>query len=390
LIALLPAKQRPNSLLDPSTPLATDGTLGAAPSPPLLLDRYLVPIGIVTLVFLGFSLMLAIGGWLRGLPLGMVLASGGSIFAVTIAVAYPRRAERGAVAPTPPAPIAHVESAFVCSACSEYTAPPDWEALLRETGPSDDVPANRPASLGFSPFVPPTNAWASALPTVGFGRTPAGELIAGPETVYIPPPASYALSELFEDGPVELHQGRLVPLPAPNLSRSGGWRSAAPIGPGRTGRAPATPATDAIVAPSVPGLPVRTDPPTLDLWILSEVDGIVARSTSVGDPLDALLNVAREIETEHGGVRGASTCAACREDVAQTGIAHQCTDCLRPICTPCRGRVVRHDGAAWCGPCAVNRLSAQFIASVAPSTEPAPEASGAVAAVGPMPSDLEA
>jgi hypothetical protein len=387
LIALLPANHGSIDLTTHRTTNASGEAPGAAPDPSLYLDRYLVPVGIVTVVFLGLTLMLAFGGWLGGLPLGMVLASGGGIFAVTIAVTRDR--SRPGISPPSDRDSrpSGGESAFVCSACSEYTPPPDWEALLRESGPTDDLGSTGTGPGGLAPFLPSGGGPAYSRPAYVPGTIPTGELLTVPETVYVPPPASRALSDLFDGAEVILHGGRIVPIP---LEFEGSSRSGARRLPSRPIPAPSAPRPTP--SPSARDRPMRHlpteeepnelelladgDRPALDLWILSEVEGLVGRSAALGAvaSFDAVRAAAMALEVGPSRDREGPSCAACRSSVTESAVAHECSECLRPICEPCRGRIVQHDGASWCGPCAVNRLSAEFLDAVDPSAGSSAEA----------------
>ncbi|MFY9716796.1 MAG: hypothetical protein WAK40_02530 [Thermoplasmata archaeon] len=405
MIALLPANIGSIDLTAHPTPIALEDAAGAAPDPSFYLDRFLVPVGIVTVVFLGLTLMLAVGGWLGGMPLAMVLASSGAIFAVTIAVTRDRSRTGIAPSPNPSAPSTPstgVESAFVCATCSEYTPPPDWEALLRESGPTGDLGSVGPGRGGPAPFLPVGVARAYSSVSYEPGTMPVGEFLRAPETVYIPPPASRALSDLFDGAEVILHEGRIVPIPLEfaRSARSGAWRLPTHPVPVTTGSrsAPSVPARERELrslptteeAPNELELLAAGDRPALDLWILSEVEGLVGRSASVGAmaTLDAVRAAALALEADPRSTRATPSCAACRSSVTDSAIAHECTDCLRPICEPCRGRVVQHDGASWCGPCAVNRLSTEFLDAVDLSAGGFPDPLGDSAPAGPMPGSL--
>lgn len=253
-------------------------------------ENPLVLVGVAAVLFLAFPAALGIGGWLRGWSLVIVLAIGGGALLSCVGLVRP-----GPVAGRAPAPASvrespAFESAFVCSKCSEYTPAPDWEALLEEFEPAAGPEEGRAAERSHAPVgVSVDDRWPLPLPGE-VGRLPVASLDSVPETTYVPPSADPA-----------------APFDAGSVYAS------------------------------------------LEHWILSESNGLVARSrTSEAPP-----------------------CASCRQAVPEPAEAFRCPDCYRPICDPCRERAVEHDGEAWCAPCAINRLSAEFLGVLEGAPDPA-------------------
>jgi len=265
----------------------------------------------------GFPAVLGGSGLLRGLDLAVVAVVGAAAWVSCLALFL---APRGAVPPARPAAVA---SAFVCSKCAEYTAPPDWSALLEGSDPPTSgsppvLPRHDPGPLARRAPVP--------LPS-GFGPFLTAGAVSPPTTVYIPPPARRAPTAYRWEPGLTLLAGRLVPLPAEPVPFS-------TVGGSGTG--------------SVPSVG------TLEHWIATESEGLVTRSRRAFS----------------------APCAACRQEQPSPYDLVRCMDCARPICDPCRTRAIERDGGAWCPPCAVNRLSAEFLAVLEAPTLDEPVAAG--------------
>lgn len=314
-------------------------------------EPYVLPWELGTLVFLGALLASGLSGWLAAPALGGVLAAGGGALllgVVFLKAGRPRHGE-SAAAELPARSGGHViQSAFVCSQCAEYTPPPDWEALLRETRAivAATEPMPRPASSHASASIVSDLSW-SDHPLLGTLPTPEEELVSVPETSFVPPSPSFAPAPSGAPPELAFPDGRFEPTPSgASLSISGGHR---PV--------PSFPRPE-LFAGGGEGIDADLDHltwpwgegtihSTLDHWIVSEAEGIVALARDPAAEVGALVSVRR--------------CASCKGPVSAELASRECPDCRRPICDPCKENVVEHDGSAWCGPCAVNRLSAEFL-----------------------------
>lgn len=329
-------------------------------------DRLVVPWGVAALVVLGTTLVGGVVGMLRAPVLAAVLVAGigGLVLLGWLGPRVELRRRRSASAGPHLSP--SFESAFVCTKCAEYAPPPDWSALLREAGATAAIgsenlgpagPAGAPGEIGIS--------WVSPVAVSSLARHPLAETVHVPEIDFVPPAprGAPALSVLSSD--LLLSQGRLVsdPSDGSRFSRSGAWV------PPTVVRAPRRAGSDGpSAARALPPDDAGTGVPLLDSWILTEANGLLARtqaarSTDVADEPTPVPTATASLLPR---------CAACRAEVPTEAAALQCPDCRRPICDPCRDRVVEHDGGAWCAPCAVNRLSAQFLSVVESDELPAP------------------
>ncbi|MGP8077833.1 MAG: hypothetical protein ACLQD8_00130 [Thermoplasmata archaeon] len=353
-------------------------------------ERFLVPLQIAAGLFLAATLLLGMAGWLKGASLGILLGVGGGALLASLLLEL--SASRSEPAPTPsPSPSrTGYESAFVCAHCSEYTPPPDWEALLQDTGPVEAADVALPTNRAFASLVGSVaGAWDARVP-MEIGQPPVGGLLSAPETAFLPPSGGSAPPRLARGSDLMLFQGRLTPVPldGSSVAISGGRRTssvprAPPIVPAVSVPRPET-ERQSVADPPEP-LAVRwlfgdgTSPPSLDLWIRAEVEGIVTRTrAAVGFRPDPDTDFApSDTEPSAGSalVPDRTPCASCKQTLETPTGAVQCADCRRPICDPCRERVVEHDGTAWCAPCAVNRLSTEFLGVLEgpPELSPAPD-----------------
>ncbi|MGB6500460.1 MAG: hypothetical protein WBG19_03535 [Thermoplasmata archaeon] len=348
---------------EPSAPTTSSRTL---------LDRYLAPLGVVAILFVGATLLLEAARGGTGAPLGIgagVVGAGGVLaVAILLSGSGERAARPRHFHPTVPSNVPI--SAFVCTKCSEYAPAPDWRALLTDAGPSDPIDPRRYTERAIAALASSTPLpWAPRFP-VETGSLLQGEFVSAPETAFVPPASVRAPAEPEGYSDLLLFSGRLIPVPAdsPGVGISGAHR--APISRSPPPR-PATPpglessvrvvAEAAALGPPPVGSDRRAGPSAyagLDAWIRGEVEGIVARATA---------QTRASGPTEPSA--GTAACAACRQAVGEADLALVCPDCLRPICDPCRDRVVEHDGATWCGPCAVIRLSTEFLGAVEEPTD---------------------
>jgi len=346
------------------TDLSTGGVDSVAARTPVAgsaIDRYVFPASVVAVVWLGAALVLAVSGWLRGLPLGVALGAAGTVFPIGIAVlAHRTRRAEGPVTEPAESP-AEFDSAFVCSRCAEYTPPPDWEALLRESGAADE-PAG-PSIVRAHDLVGTAAGAAGPALRTELPRGPWGEWLSALETSFAPPAALGGAVDPFDDlGFLAPGIGGLPNRAHPSGGGASPRRPAAAVGPepSRLDSIELLPITWGLSAPSLPRDPAeRSVPlPEIESWIFHEVEGIMALWGAPGRPQPSP-------EAELGSATyAAAPCAACRTPVLVAEVARECGDCRRPICEPCRERVVEHAGDAWCAPCAVNRLSAQFLVAL--------------------------
>jgi hypothetical protein len=341
-----------------------------APTAGRFLDGYLVPLFVVAVLFTGSALLVGAatghGGYAAGL--GVVLAGG--ILAGVAIFLRARFRNRSEPSVEPWSLRVSTASAFVCANCAEYTPAPNWEALLRDSIPAEGVGRSGSVERALTTLAPATPApWGAAVP-LDIGSLPLATPVGVFETDFLPPSSSRAPADPGDLPDLMLFSGRLVPNPfgPAGFSISGAHR---PVGSSARGTAPVKPGnrprreTPTSPTPGGPsaGLPGTSgrevSVPTLESWILAEVEGLVRSSLSEELPAPS-------------GTQASSDppCAACKQEMSSYDRALVCPDCLRPICDPCRGRVVEHDGATWCGPCAVIRLSTEFLGAMEDPTGP--------------------
>ena len=293
-----------------------------------------------------------------------VLAIGAAVVGVVVALTRPASTPRPGSYPLPvraDAPSAgRVDSAFVCTKCDTYSAPPDWEAMLKEFEPprdlegrGDEKPHLTPGAASVDAIWPrwpiatasAPAATAAALPVVEGG-------VAGRWS-----PTGWSL----EQAPALLGSVSAVePNAADDWSISGARRRS-PGGPvsgtaaGDSGR-PA--AVEPLPGPSdnAPSPFLVAGFPSLEQWISTESAGLVARTprTELTPPGG---------ESAEGARRG-HHCAYCRTEVEDLEQASRCTDCRRPVCGPCEESLLEHRGERFCSPCAVNRLGSDLLRTI--------------------------
>lgn len=281
-----------------------------------------------------------------------------------------------ATAATPPLPVAyvaphpHVDSAFVCAKCAEYTPAPDWDAMLREIeaprdleGHGEEKPAITPIAAHSDPIWP---RWQPATAVLSPSERPApmaaaafapgnwASAIPGPEQE---PEQIYSEAEISPVpaavGGIALSGGHMAEAGAPVVRYSS---PLALLGPDADAAAEVPPTAQSGGYPSVP---LGTAMP-LDRWISDESAGLVAMSVHMTAP-DAPQGPA----APEGSVPGRSPhlprCASCRGPVVRSAGTPNCTDCQQPICDDCRGSAVKHRDGSYCTSCAASRVDAELL-----------------------------
>jgi hypothetical protein len=338
-------------------------------------ERYLVPLASATALFLGLTLVVGLEGWLRGYSLGLVLTMGGGALLSCVGLLGSTSPERRTPALEPARSTQGYESAFVCSKCSEYTAAPDWEALLQDLGPTTQLeeqalPQRTVTSVG--PWTAPV------MVEVGPRSTVSSHLPL--ETPFVPPDPRPTPPFPGGEPDLMLREGRLVPIrrgDSRTILSSGRKEPPEPSAPGRSvpggGRivAPPEPQAGSIGTSATEPFDLLSPDPFLERWIAAEAERVMARSRGpsrngwVDSPVDSrVIEGTGEVEPD---ARDGS-CATCKKDVPAATLSRPCPDCRRPTCAPCRDRAVEHDGERWCPPCAVNRLSAEFLSMLEASS----------------------
>ena len=293
-----------------------------------------------------------------------VLAVGVAVVATVVALTRPEAPARRGTFPLPvrtaPPTSARVDSAFVCSKCETYAAPPDWEALLKEFEPSrdleghgDEKPHITPAAVADPvwprwpiPAAPATAAAAVAPPASGeldvAGRwTPMGWSAEAAASLI----GSEAALDAIGADARSVSGGRRLPSPDPAVAATPPEELPAPM-VGAPAAVSVAPASGLLVA----------DFPSLEQWISTESAGLVARAPRTELALP-------DSDRGPGRPRG-SHCAYCRTEVEDLEQSSRCTDCHRPVCLPCEDSLLEHGGERFCSPCAINRLGADLLRTI--------------------------
>lgn len=321
----------------------------------VLREPWALGLGLGTFTFLGVVVAVGVAEGLRGdfvdlsVGLGAVGVLGVALSIRALGLGRPEPSEESSAGP------ATWSSAFVCTECSEYSAPPDWQALLRESSDlSADGRSDPTGGRG-----PLARSWID--PHLHGGLAGADEESIT-STVYLPPEPRLSPRLSAVEPEWLLRNGRLVP---------GQWPSPSPpfLGARRPVGSPVRGGLDALDSllgpvpasfpefPATLSVPENAEPSELEGWVGSTAREVLQRSTAS----------ARE-----AGSTPRTACASCRSAVGDESPLPACPDCARPLCEPCRTRAVLHDGDRWCSPCAINRVGWALVEALEEAPEAAP------------------